>query len=203
VAELIMQERAKRTRYRILEVAIDVFAEKGLHGARIDDIAEKAGVNKQRIYAYYNSKEGLCKSVIEEVYQLIVDYEEHLLKIAEEDIPKLTEIILRHYFKFHNKHPQFWRILSWMNLEGNSELMNVICDIKSDTLDYLRVLYAKGQQQDTFKTDVSFESYMLAVTSLSFFYFSNQRSMSEVLQINLRNKNQQSTYLDEVLRMFP
>ena len=43
-----MQERAIETRNNILKSAITVFAEKGLNGATIDDIAEAAGANKQR-----------------------------------------------------------------------------------------------------------------------------------------------------------
>ena len=54
-----MQQRAVKTRQQILESAVRVFAEKGFSGATVDEIAEAAAVNKQRIYAYFGSKQGL------------------------------------------------------------------------------------------------------------------------------------------------
>ena len=52
-----MQERAKRTRQQILTAASEEFSQKGLHGARVDEIAKRAQVNKERIYAYFGSKD--------------------------------------------------------------------------------------------------------------------------------------------------
>ena len=51
--------RAAATRQRILDAALAEFAEKGLAGARIDDIAARGGVNKRMIYAYFGNKEDL------------------------------------------------------------------------------------------------------------------------------------------------
>ena len=51
---------------RLLEVAKMEFTEKGLEGARIDEIARRAGITKQLIYHYYGSKEELFTAIIEE-----------------------------------------------------------------------------------------------------------------------------------------
>jgi AcrR family transcriptional regulator len=49
---------------KILDVATREFAEKGLAGARVAEIAEQAGVNKQLLYYYFGSKEGLYSAVL-------------------------------------------------------------------------------------------------------------------------------------------
>jgi TetR/AcrR family transcriptional regulator len=49
---------------RILQVAIREFAQKGLAGARVAEIAEQAGVNKQLLYYYFGSKDGLYSAVL-------------------------------------------------------------------------------------------------------------------------------------------
>jgi TetR/AcrR family transcriptional regulator len=49
---------------RILRVAIREFAQKGLAGARVAEIAEQAGVNKQLLYYYFGSKDGLYSAVL-------------------------------------------------------------------------------------------------------------------------------------------
>jgi AcrR family transcriptional regulator len=47
------------TRRRILDAALEEFSEKGIAGARVDDIAGRAGVNKRMLYHYFGSKLGL------------------------------------------------------------------------------------------------------------------------------------------------
>ena len=59
-----MQQRAIETRNKILAAAVSVFAAKGLNGATVDDIAAAAGVNKQRLYAYFGSKQGLFDAAL-------------------------------------------------------------------------------------------------------------------------------------------
>src|ERR1017187_3016164 len=49
---------------QILEAAMSVFAEHGIAGARLDEIAAKAGVSKGTIYLYFPSKEDLFREVV-------------------------------------------------------------------------------------------------------------------------------------------
>lgn len=53
---------ADATRELLLRSATEIFAEHGFAGARVDEIAERAGVNKSLIYAYYGDKvtSGCC-----------------------------------------------------------------------------------------------------------------------------------------------
>ncbi len=53
---------------RILMIAKREFAEKGFNGARLGDIAKKAGVNKALIHYYFNNKEVLYENVIARVF---------------------------------------------------------------------------------------------------------------------------------------
>lgn len=54
----------KDTKSKIISAAIKVFAEKGKHGARMEEIAGRAAVNKAMLYYYYTSKEILYKEVL-------------------------------------------------------------------------------------------------------------------------------------------
>ncbi len=51
----------QKTKERILQSAAQEFASRGFDGARVDDIARRAGVNKALIYYYYKSKEDLLE----------------------------------------------------------------------------------------------------------------------------------------------
>ncbi|MFE7167124.1 TetR family transcriptional regulator [Streptomyces sp. NPDC057616] len=60
--------KGQQTRAKLLEAAEAEFSEHGLAGARVDRIAERSGVNKQRIYAYFGNKEALFAAVMAKVY---------------------------------------------------------------------------------------------------------------------------------------
>jgi TetR/AcrR family fatty acid metabolism transcriptional regulator len=59
------------TRERILEAALDVFASKGYHDARLDDIVETAHVSKGSIYFYFPNKERLFLALVDQFADLI------------------------------------------------------------------------------------------------------------------------------------
>ena len=56
----------ERTRRRLLDAALAEFSEKGLAGARVSAIAERAGVNKQLISYYFAGKRGLYDALVQQ-----------------------------------------------------------------------------------------------------------------------------------------
>lgn len=68
-AALASPSRKRATLSRLLKEARIAFSEKGLAGARVDDIARAAGVTKQLVYHYFSSKEQLFASVLDESAQ--------------------------------------------------------------------------------------------------------------------------------------
>lgn len=57
------QRDPERTKARILQAALEEFAAKGFAGARVSEIAARAGVNKQLISYYFGGKEGLHQAL--------------------------------------------------------------------------------------------------------------------------------------------
>jgi TetR/AcrR family transcriptional regulator len=57
------QRDAERSKRCLLSAALDEFAAKGFAGARVQDIARRAGVNKQLISYYFGGKEGLYREL--------------------------------------------------------------------------------------------------------------------------------------------
>jgi AcrR family transcriptional regulator len=56
-------EYKEEARKRIMEIGIQVFAEKGYHQTTMDDVAKRLNVSKGTIYLYFNSKEELVKAI--------------------------------------------------------------------------------------------------------------------------------------------
>ena len=101
--------RSAQTRRRILDAAADEFAERGLAGARVDRIAERAGANKQRLYAYFGSKDQLFDQVIEDRIGQLLD----AVPFDATDLPAYAVRL----FDFNRAHPELVRLLLWHALE--------------------------------------------------------------------------------------
>ena len=57
-------------RTQILEAAVQVFAERGFHQARMDDIAERSGLSKGALYLYYKSKDAIIAALMRSLFTL-------------------------------------------------------------------------------------------------------------------------------------
>ena len=62
-----MTENDKLTEEKIFEAATDVFVEKGMDGARMQDIATHAGINKALLHYYFRTKDQLFNKVFEKI----------------------------------------------------------------------------------------------------------------------------------------
>jgi len=84
----------ERTRAAILAAATEELAAKGLDGARVDAIAERARVNKRMIYHYFGDKEGLYLAVIEATYGAIRSAEIGLDLAHRGPVDDMREMVL-------------------------------------------------------------------------------------------------------------
>lgn len=68
------------TRARILAVAEKTFAEKGFDGARVDEIAREAEVNKALIYYYFTSKEDILRHIVRGLFDQAMEVKSGMLE---------------------------------------------------------------------------------------------------------------------------
>jgi AcrR family transcriptional regulator len=102
-----------RTRQRLLDAAVDEFAAYGLDGARVDRIAARAGVNKERIYQYFGPKHRLFQVVLaDELNKLAAAHP--LTSEQASDLGSYAGLV----FDYHREHPQLVRLLHWEGLQA-------------------------------------------------------------------------------------
>lgn len=103
--------RAQREQ-QILEVAEEVFAERGFQATSMDEISLRVGVSKPMLYEYFTSKEGLLLAC---VARIRADLHEATLAALEEAAPDgpraVLEAGLRAYFDFADRHGRAWAVL--------------------------------------------------------------------------------------------
>ncbi|MFA7448542.1 MAG: TetR/AcrR family transcriptional regulator [Weeksellaceae bacterium] len=89
---------------QILEAAKEVFQQKGMDGARMQEIADQAGINKAMLHYYYRSKQLLFEAVFSNAFALLAP---QLNKILNDDssIEEKVRNFSFNYISFISKHP--------------------------------------------------------------------------------------------------
>lgn len=97
------------TSARLLAAAHGEFVEQGFAGARVDRIASAAKANKQAIYAYFGSKEGLFEAVLEQRLTVLAD----AVPLVPDDLPGYAGAL----FDELTGDPALQRLTQWKSLE--------------------------------------------------------------------------------------
>jgi TetR/AcrR family transcriptional regulator len=102
-------ERADLARTRILEAAIRQFSTNGLAGARTEQIAEEAGVNKALLYYYFKSKDDLYEAALQSVFEEVRASSMATLEADASVGERFLQIVLGNFDRSYS-HPS-WRAL--------------------------------------------------------------------------------------------
>jgi AcrR family transcriptional regulator len=96
-------------RARIVEAALDVFAERGYNAASVAEIGARAGVAKSVLYHHFGSKAGLFEAIVEAHTADLV--EEVAAALPEDPAAPRLRAGVDAYFRFLRSRPAVWRLL--------------------------------------------------------------------------------------------
>jgi AcrR family transcriptional regulator len=107
---------------RIMQAAIQVFAEKSFEGSRVDEIAQAANVPKSVIYYHFKSKDEILEMLIQNFLQTYLS----LIKMDESDthqkrVEQLPERFENIYSKFEKENADLIRIIMIESLKKSNE----------------------------------------------------------------------------------
>ncbi len=184
-----MKERnPQKSKLAILTAAEYEFAQKGFFGARVDEIATKANINKRMIYAYFGDKEELYRQVLLLNYSKMEEVENDLVKENSTGI-ELIENIISTYFDFLYSNPSFVNILMWENLNKGyylKQLENSTLERKS-IQQFINVI-EKGKKDGIFNSNIDSFQIVLSMITTCFANFSNQYTLSKLFNTDLTQK---------------
>ncbi|WP_299806438.1 TetR family transcriptional regulator [Tardiphaga sp.] len=169
------------TRQKLLVAARREFAQSGLAGARVDDIAARAGVNKQLVYHYFGDKDALYLAVLEWVYEEIRAQERELNLeglAPEKAIRKLIEASFDHLAA----HPDFIVLLNDENRGGASHVSGSrkLTAMHSPLVDMVSKILGEGVKAGIFRKGVNPVHLYISIAGLSYFFFSNTPTLSAI-----------------------
>jgi AcrR family transcriptional regulator len=83
--DLLLTDRTRETRNKLLRVARDVFEEDGFDGASVSRIVSESSVSRGTFYLYFESKEDIFRTLAEDLLSQVVD-----LQRPDESDPRAT-----------------------------------------------------------------------------------------------------------------
>lgn len=172
-----------RTMAGILDVATKEFAEKGLSGGRIDEIAAATQTSKRMIYYYFGSKEGLYVAVLEEAYRRMraIEAELHLDDLPPEDaLRKLVGFTFDH----HHDNPDFIRLVMTENMERGAFMARseVIQKLNVTAISLVQKLYERGVASGVFRANLDAIDLHASISALTFFNVANRHTFSLIFK---------------------
>jgi len=177
---------AQGSRANILEVATREFSEKGLSGARVDEIAERTSTSKRMIYYYFGSKQGLYRAVLERCYAEVREIESALDLDAMAPREALRELV-RVTFDYHVAHPEFVRIVMNENIHQGAHI-SAIANLPARSRSIIRLLQRlinRGVKARAFRSAIAPVDLHMAISALSFYSVSNRYTFGRVFRRDL------------------
>lgn len=158
------QKGKHATAEKILQTAQEVFIAKGFDGSSINDISNKAKINKSLIYHHFSNKVDLWKAVKQNLLEKHVGKE-----TAQTDFPMGSfKDFLRHFvtlrFEFYESNPDIARLIAWQRLEKTEENIEGIQNRKfNSTVPQIKDFQQRGEVRP--ELDPEMVDYLIMTTA--------------------------------------
>lgn len=194
---------ADRSQQAILLAAREEFAQHGLAGARVDRVAERAGLNKRLIYYYFSSKDELFLAVLESAYSDIREAEQqlHLNDMPPaQAIRRLTEFTWQYYLD----HPEFLTLLNSENLEHGRHIAqsSKAHQTNSPLIETLADILERGRREGSFRGGIDAMQLYVSIAGMAYFYLNNKHTLSAIFGRDLMSPKalqERLTHMSDVI----
>jgi AcrR family transcriptional regulator len=192
----------EQTRLNILDVATREFADKGLAGARIDEIAEKTNSSKRMIYYYFGGKDELYRAVLERCYANIREREVESQFEALPADQALREHV-GHTFDYQFNHPEFVRLVMNENILHGEHIAHIagIKERNAYVISSLQAILDKGVASGMFRTGIDPVDLHMSISALAFFNVSNRYTFSTIFSRDIGSPEEVAKRRTQVVDM--
>ncbi len=177
-------EAREQAMNQIIDIATQEFVEKGLAGARIDEIAGRA--TKRKIYYYFEGKDELYRAVLERAYRRVRDSEGRV-DISQGTAAEALRRLIEHDVRYHSQHPELVRLVMNENIHRAEHLKQIegLPDANQRIVEILRSIIARGEAEGSFRKGIDPIELHMNMTALSFYNVSNQFTFAHNFGIDM------------------
>lgn len=177
------------TRKKLLTAARLEFASHGFAGARVDEIAMRAGVNKQLVYHYFGDKDALYLAVLEWVY---ADIREQERQLNLEGLPpeKAIRKLIEASFDYLATNPDFIVLLNDENRGGARHVRGStrLEAMHSPLVRSVSHILHEGVRTGVFRKGIDPIQLYISIAGLGYFYLSNTPTLSAIFGKDLSSR---------------
>jgi AcrR family transcriptional regulator len=188
-----MTEIEKQTEEKIFEAATDVFVEKGMDGARMQDIATHAGINKALLHYYFRTKDQLFNAVFEmiagKIFKRFAPVLDETLTLEEK-----IRFFYREHISFLQSNP---RLPGFLLNEVNRNPERIKKLLKNVDLEGIWLKLYSQHKEEFIHYNINKESLpqlMISIAALSVFPFAARGIIEGILDKTGHNFND---YMEE------
>jgi AcrR family transcriptional regulator len=192
----------EHSRARILAAAHAEFAQHGFDGARVDRIAALAGLNKRMLYHYFGNKDDLFCAVLEVNYAHKRD-SERALHLEQESPTDAIQKLVTLTWNYYLENPAFLSLLNSANLHQARHLRQStqVREMRSPFITLIGNILDKGVREGVFRPGVDPAQLYITIASLSYFYLSNQHTLSAIFGRSLMSPRARRERLDHMIEV--
>lgn len=145
-----MEVRIQARREQILEAALDVFSEKGFHKAKIEDIAQRAGIGKGTVYEYFSSKDQLFQEMLKEGMSQFSEALDLELK-KEQTVRGRLIVFVRKNIEMGINHRSLARIAIMETAIIDDHFRRWLIEMHQDRIEQIEEIISEGIEQGQLK----------------------------------------------------
>jgi len=141
-------------RAQLLEVAIRVFARRGLSNARPAEVATKGGVSESTVFAYFATRDELVQAVLDEVARFYMQNNTRYLQEQTSSVPATIlalGVAFRDSVDSHPDHARVW--LDWSNSVGEA-IFGRYLDFQERVVELVTSTLVRGRAEGSVAEDV-------------------------------------------------
>lgn len=184
----------------ILKAAQKEFADNGLAGARILDIANRIKTSKRMIFYYFGDKEGLYQAVLENAYKNVRQGERELNLGGLPPLEALRKLV-EFTFDHHRDNADFIRLVMIENVHEGKHLRAIDTLARTNTaaIEQLTQICETGKKAGDIREDVSPLILHWQISAMCFFNVSNRPTFSINFGEDLFDEDAQMKLRDEIV----
>jgi TetR/AcrR family transcriptional regulator len=194
-------EQKARTRARILECALEAFAERGFEGATVRDIAAAAGVNHGLIKYHFGDKDSLWKSAVE--FLFIRMHDEISPPEGDDKLPAFEQLKswIRRYVGYCARHPEHARIMVQESIRDSDRLRWAVDNFIKPDHDSRTLLYDKNLKNGLYP-NISRYSITYIIVAVSQYLFMLGHEVKLIYGIDTSDPEVIDAHADAIIELF-
>lgn len=188
----------KDSRGKLIEVATELFAQKGFYAVSIREIAQKAEVNSALISYHFGGKEGLYQSVLEEQFFYLMAMLDKI-RDAEHEPKERLKFFMKNMVKTHREKSFLWPLVHGELINPTDCFDSVIKKFVEKVVIFVGEALMEGQGKKIFREDLHPAFATLALAGTLNFYFIAQPMVNKIMP---PTKERDEKYLEHTIAIY-